>query len=110
MQCNAMHCNAMQCNAIQCNAMQCNVIVYFCFVLLRDGIDRFYWAGNDSSLQVCPCNATGDCFNPEDRCNCDANDEVLREDAGYITLMSDLPISAFRAGDTGITVNSSHII
>ncbi len=41
------------------------------------------------------------CDDPTKKCNCDINDDVWRQDAGYITTKYDLPIQQFRAGDTG---------
>jgi hypothetical protein len=35
------------------------------------------------------------------RCNCDANDGVLREDSGYLTDKNTLPAMQLRFGDTG---------
>ncbi len=34
-------------------------------------------------------------------CNCDANDDQWRQDAGYLTHKDDLPVYSVEAGDTG---------
>ena len=35
------------------------------------------------------------------RCNCDANDQVWREDSGFLTDKTKLPVKQLRFGDTG---------
>jgi len=49
----------------------------------------------------CSCWKTRSCAKPEERCNCDANDNTWRVDEGYLSYKPDLPVSFFRAGDTG---------
>ena len=69
--------------------------------MYRDYDDMQYWGGADPFGTSCPCGETFSCFKPEDVCNCDANDNVLRQDSGYVTTDFDLPITGFFAGDTG---------
>ena len=63
--------------------------------------NRYYWGGADPDSNSCACAMNGSCADPEKKCNCDANDQVLREDSGYVQEMADLPITIFYAGDTG---------
>ena len=49
----------------------------------------------------CKCGITRSCANPQRLCNCDANDNVLRHDEGYITDKRRLPLTEVRLGDTG---------
>ena len=41
------------------------------------------------------------CANPKIGCNCDANDDVWREDSGLLTDKTKLPVKQIRFGDTG---------
>ena len=61
----------------------------------------YYWGGARADGESCACGETISCVKPDKVCNCDANDNVLREDSGYITKLDHLPITAFFAGDTG---------
>ena len=70
----------------------------------RNGDSRFYWGGATPESQSCACGMNGSCADPEKKCNCDANDQVLRADSGYVEEMADLPITVFFAGDTGQSV------
>ncbi len=40
-------------------------------------------------------------------CNCDVNDDVWRNDTGWITYTPDLPVASVEAGDTGTYVNKT---
>lgn len=62
---------------------------------------KYYWGDADPDGKNCACGDSGTCAKPGTMCNCDANDDVLRQDAGYLTFKDDLPISQFYAGDTG---------
>ncbi|KAI0228001.1 Coadhesin [Lamellibrachia satsuma] len=68
-----------------------------------DGDPRYYWPGADPSSDMCACGMTGTCAMGAKKCNCDANDDVWREDSGYLTYKHDLPVTSFKAGDTGST-------
>ena len=46
---------------------------------------------------------SGSCTNGHP-CNCDANDNIWREDSGYLTDKTTLPVTEMRFGDTGETV------
>ena len=67
----------------------------------RDGEEQKYFGGSTPETKMCACGETKTCVEKDLSCNCDKNDEVWREDSGYITTMDDLPITAFNAGDTG---------
>ncbi|KAK2182809.1 hypothetical protein NP493_335g03034 [Ridgeia piscesae] len=62
---------------------------------------RYYWGGADPTSDMCSCGMTGTCAMGAEKCNCDANDDVWRSDSGYLTYKPDLPVTGFRAGDTG---------
>ena len=62
---------------------------------------RYYWGGASHEGQNCACGETGTCVNPDTKCNCDANDDVMRKDEGYLEYKLDLPVTQFLAGDTG---------
>ena len=64
----------------------------------RDGAKKKYWGG---ATDGCACNVTNTCPTQEWPCNCDANDDVWREDSGFLTIKSDLPVTQLRFGDTG---------
>ena len=67
----------------------------------RDGLPRLYWGGAGHTTTNCACGMSDSCAVPKLKCNCDANDEVLREDVGHVSYKPDLPITMFLAGDTG---------
>lgn len=67
----------------------------------RTGGIATYFAGGDSGSYKCACGADNSCDDPANYCNCDSNDDVLREDDGFITNKNDLPVTMFCAGDTG---------
>ena len=66
----------------------------------RDSIRMTYWGGASVSGK-CACGMTNSCANPRYGCNCDANDNVWREDSGLLTDKSHLPVRQLRFGDTG---------
>ena len=41
------------------------------------------------------------CDDPAKICNCDVNDGIWRQDDGYLTDKSTLPVTVVRIGDTG---------
>ena len=57
-----------------------------------------YWGG---ATQGCSCGMTNSCADPSKLCNCDKNDNIFREDSGFLTNKSHLPVSQLRFGDTG---------
>lgn len=67
----------------------------------RTGGVADYWGGAPPDSGSCDCGVTKTCADPTATCNCDSNDAVWREDAGYIKVKNDLPVTSFAAGDTG---------
>ena len=66
----------------------------------RDSIQMTCWGGTSESGK-CACGMTNACADTGLGCNCDANDDVWREDSGLITDKSHLPVKQLRFGDTG---------
>ena len=66
------------------------------------GARKNYWGGMDHTAKGCACKLTNSCAGGKP-CNCDLNDNVWREDSGYLRYKKDLPISEVRFGDTGGT-------
>ena len=60
-----------------------------------------YFGGGSPGSGNCACGMTHSCVDPTVPCNCDMNDDVWREDSGYLTYKDDLPVLVFVAGDTG---------
>ena len=50
----------------------------------------------------CACGMTNSCADSSRACNCDKNDYVWREDSGFLTEKSQLPVKELRFGDTGM--------
>ena len=68
----------------------------------RDGQNTTYWGGANLATGGCTCGLTGSCADDESlKCNCDKNDENWREDSGFLTIKSHLPVKQLRFGDTG---------
>lgn len=63
----------------------------------------YYWGGGDPQVPYsCGCYVSQPCYKyPKFKCNCDANDLNWREDGGYLTDKSTLPVTQVRLGDTG---------
>ena len=68
----------------------------------RDSTGMRYWGGASGNGK-CACGMTNSCANPSYGCNCDANDNVWREDSGLLTDKTKLPVIQLRFGDTGGT-------
>ena len=67
----------------------------------RDSTKMTYWGGASPGSGKCACGRTNSCANTGDRCNCDKNDNVWREDSGLLTDKTKLPVIQLRFGDTG---------
>ena len=67
----------------------------------RTGQIADYFGGASPGSGKCKCGMTNSCANTTMACNCDTNDNVWREDSGYLTYKDDLPVVEFIAGDTG---------
>ena len=66
----------------------------------RDSTQMNYWGGA-SECGRCACGMTKSCADHRYECNCDAKDDVWREDSGLLTDKSHLPVRQLRFGDTG---------
>ena len=69
------------------------------------GQEMHYFGGANEATaitgMVCACGMDNSCVNASTKCNCDANDNDLREDSGYLNIKEDLPIEEVVTGDTG---------
>ena len=66
----------------------------------RDGDNMTYWGGTTENGK-CACGMNNTCANPKRGCNCDKNDNVWREDSGFLIDKTKLPVKQLRFGDTG---------
>ena len=66
----------------------------------RQGAKMKYWGGAAVNSGKCACGMTKSCAGGNS-CNCDRNDNVLREDSGFLTDKNSLPVTELRFGDTG---------
>ncbi|XP_022783137.1 contactin-associated protein-like 2 [Stylophora pistillata] len=75
----------------------------FSWWVSRDGEKMTYWGGANIATGGCACGVTRSCPSSKWRlkCNCDKNDGVWREDSGFLTNKSHLPVVQLRFGDTG---------
>lgn len=64
-----------------------------------DGKKMRNWGGVRSNGNGCACSLDNSC--PKGKCNCDANDNVWREDKGFLRDKRYLPVTELRFGDTG---------
>ncbi|XP_067679122.1 A disintegrin and metalloproteinase with thrombospondin motifs adt-1-like isoform X3 [Haliotis asinina] len=67
----------------------------------RTGGIADYFGDATPGSDMCTCGMTQSCADPTLKCNCDINDDVWREDSGYLSYKPDLPVTEFLAGDTG---------
>ena len=68
----------------------------------RDGQNMTYWGGANFKTGGCACGVTRSCADDQSlKCNCDKNDNKWREDSGFLTIKSHLPVKQLRFGDTG---------
>ena len=74
----------------------------FSWWVSRDGQNMTYWGGENLTTDGCACGLTGSCAGDGSlKCNCDKNDGKWREDSGFLTIKSHLPVKQLRFGDTG---------
>ena len=74
----------------------------FSWWVSRDGQKMTYWGGANLKTDGCACGLTGSCADDQSlKCNCDKNDQKWREDSGFLTIKSHLPVKQLRFGDTG---------
>ena len=67
----------------------------------RDYSKMTYWGGASPGSGKCACGMNNTCANPKHGCNCDANDNVWREDSGLLTDKTKLPVKELLFGDNG---------
>ena len=67
----------------------------------RDSTKMTYWGGALPGSGNCACGMDNTCADSRFGCNCDANDNVWREDSGLLTDKTKLPLIQLRFGDTG---------
>ena len=67
----------------------------------RDYSNMTYWGGASPGSGKCACGMNNTCANPKRGCNCDANDNVWREDSGLLTDKTKLPVKELWFGDNG---------
>lgn len=73
----------------------------------RNGTKMTYWGGaTPADAYKCACGVTSPntCADTSRGCNCDKNDDTWRQDSGFLTEKSHLPVLQLQFGDTG----SSH--
>ena len=66
----------------------------------RDNEEMTYWGGATENGK-CACGMNKTCANSNLGCNCDKNDKNWREDSGFLTNKTKLPVIQLRFGDTG---------
>ncbi len=72
------------------------------FINGRNGQKLDFWGGGPSDGTGCACGITSSCGGAAgNKCNCDANDNLLRSDEGNVIKKEVLPITSINAGDTG---------
>ena len=69
--------------------------------LSRDSKRLSYWGGASPGSGKCACGMTNSCANTGDRCNCDKDDWVWREDSGLLTDKTTLPVKQLYFPDVG---------
>jgi len=67
----------------------------------RDSAKMTYWGGAAPGSGKCACGMNSSCAKSNLTCNCDANDQKWREDSGFLTDKTHLPVKELRFGDTG---------
>ena len=72
----------------------------FAWWVSRDSTKMTYWGGASGNGK-CACGMTNSCVDSSLGCNCDKNDNVWREDSGFLTDKTKLPVKQLRFGDTG---------
>ena len=68
----------------------------------RDDDKMTYWGGATENGK-CACGMNNTCANPNRGYHCDKNDFKWREDSGFLTDKTKLPVKQLKFGDTGDT-------
>ena len=72
----------------------------YCWWVSRDHEKMKYWGGaGPANSYKCACGVARQCADPSLGCNCDKEDHVWREDSGFLTEKSHLPVIELRFGD-----------
>ena len=66
----------------------------------RDSTKMNNWGGAELGSGKCACGMNNTCVQQNSNCNCDKNDNVWREDSGFLTNKTHLPVKELRFGDT----------
>ncbi|XP_032241750.1 neurexin-4 [Nematostella vectensis] len=74
----------------------------------RDGEKMTSWGGAPLRSNKCACGVTGTCDNAANSCNCELNDNVWREDSGFLTDKETLPVIQLRAGDVDSSIEKGY--
>ena len=82
----------------------------FVWWVSRDSTKMTYWGGASPGSGKCACGMTNSCARPSDRCNCDKNDNVWREDSGLLTDKASLPVTKMRFGDVSHLEQGYHTL
>ena len=73
---------------------------YYGWWISRDDKKMKDWDGAEPGSKNCAWGMTNSCVKSDEKCNCDKNDEIMREDIGYLTDKSIIPVNELRFGDT----------
>ncbi|PFX13716.1 Neurexin-4 [Stylophora pistillata] len=79
------------------------------FWLSRDSERMTYWSGEAPESDMCACGINKSCAKPSKNCNCHVNDNVWRQDSGFLTNKTHLPVKQLRFGDTGTGANEDEM-
>ena len=72
----------------------------YAWLVSRDSTKMTYWGGASPGSGKCACGMNNSCADSSCGCNCDANDNVWREDSGLLADKTKLPVKQLRSGDT----------
>ncbi|XP_022808873.1 neurexin-4-like [Stylophora pistillata] len=72
------------------------------FWVSRDSEKMTYWSGAAPESNMCACGMNKSCANPSQNCNCHVNDLNWREDGGFLTNKTHLPVKKLKFGDTDV--------
>ena len=76
----------------------------------RDSKQKRYWGGASPDSSKCACGMNKTCADTRYGCNCDKDDNVWREDSGFLTDKTKLPVKRLRFGDTNATAKGYHTL
>ena len=82
----------------------------FAWWVSRDSAKMTYWGGASPGSGKCACGMTNSCADSSYGCNCDKNDSVWREDSGFLTDKTKLPVKQLRFGDVNSGEEGYHTL